>query len=61
MLKCIPTTMMILEDLVEITDLNASVELYQPGVSTPLQFTLWLVSLCFVQMGDGHCLFAKVH
>jgi hypothetical protein len=52
---------MILEDLVRITDLNASAELYQPGVSTPLRFTLRLVLLHFVQMGDGHHLFAKVH
>jgi hypothetical protein len=52
---------MILEDLVGIIDLNALAELYQNGVSTPLRFTLWLVLLNFVQMGNGHSLFAKVH
>jgi hypothetical protein len=52
---------MILEALVGITDLNALAELYQNGISTPLRSTLWLVVLHFVQMGNGHCLFAKVH
>ncbi len=52
---------MILEDLVGITELNASAELYQPGISTPSRFALQLVLLCFVQMGDGHRLFAEVH
>ncbi len=51
----------ILEDLVGITELNLLAELYQPGISTPLRFTLWLILLHFVQMGNGHCLFAKVH
>ncbi len=52
---------MILEDLVGITDLNELAELYQPGISTPLRFTLWLGLLHFVQMGNGHRLFAEVH
>ncbi len=53
--------LMILGELVGITDLNMLAELYQPGVSTPLRFNLWLVLLCFVQIGNGHRLFAKVH
>jgi hypothetical protein len=52
---------MILEDLVGITDLNALAELYLPSISTPLRFTLQLVLLRFVQVGNGHRLFAEVH
>jgi hypothetical protein len=53
--------LMILEDLVGITNLNVLAELYQPGVSTPLWFTLRQNLLYFVQLGNGHRLFAKVH
>ncbi len=53
--------LMILENLVGITDLNGLAELFQPSTSTPLQLTLWMVLLHFVQMGDGHPLFAEVH
>ncbi len=52
---------MLLEDLVGITDLNASADLYQNGVPTPLRFSLHQVLLSFVKLGDGHRLFAKVH
>ena len=45
---------MLLEDLVGITDLNASADLYQNGVPTPLRFSLRQVLLRFVKLGDGH-------
>jgi hypothetical protein len=45
---------MLLEDLVGITDLNASTDLYQNGVLTPLRFSLHQVLLRFVKLGDGH-------
>ncbi len=52
---------MLLEDLVGITDLNASADLYQNGVPTPLHFSLLQVLLRFVKLGNGHRLFAEVH
>jgi hypothetical protein len=52
---------MLLEDLVGITDLNASTDLYQNGVPTPLRFSLRQVLLRFVKLGDGHQLFVEVH
>jgi hypothetical protein len=52
---------MLLEDLVGITDLNASADLYQASMMTPLRFSFRQVLLCFVQLSNGHHLFAKVH
>jgi hypothetical protein len=52
---------MLLEDLVGITDLNASADLYQASMMTPLHFSLQQVLLRFVQLSDGHRLFAEVH
>jgi hypothetical protein len=52
---------MLLEDLVGIMDLNASAKIYQSSMSGPLQFSLQLVLLCFVQLNNGHRLFAEVH
>ena len=52
---------MLLEDLVGITDLNASADLYQSSTSAPLLFSPRSVLLRFVQLSDGHRLFAEVH
>jgi hypothetical protein len=52
---------MLLEDLVGIMDLNASADRYQSSTLAPLRFSLQLVLLCFVQLSDGHRLFAEVH
>ena len=49
---------MLLEDIIGITDLNEAADLIQPGVYAPLQFSLRMVLLCFVQLSNGHKLFA---
>ncbi len=51
---------MLLEDLVGIMDLNASANLYQASMTTLLHFSLQQVLLCFVQLSNGHRLFAEV-
>ena len=53
--------LMVLEDLVSVTNLNASANLHQYEVATTLHFSLRLVSLCFIILGSGHRLFAEVH
>jgi len=51
---------MILEDLVGITNLNASADLYQEGVATPLRLSLRLVLLRYIELSDKHSLFAEL-
>lgn len=52
---------MLLEDLIGITDLNASADYYQDGFVSPIKISLRMALLRYVHLSDGHSLMAEVH
>jgi hypothetical protein len=60
-IHCNYQCLMILEDVVGVTDLDGEAMLDEAGLPTPLQLSLRKILLQYIRLSNGHQLLAKIH